>query len=186
MKRGILNFSILLLALRFTFLFSNVNSQDHKLSRKDGLEKRRIEYISNLERLDSLIESKKFIFMRDDEKYRREYKEVGFKLSPYVMMIDSSDAVVNLGSSINHMHIETGSIDKWKLKKNYKRLRLDLDFTIKGPTRFWDIDIYITADANNSAIAWLKYHRTEDSDMRYFIYGRIVKIDSAVLFDLRD
>lgn len=182
MKKGKQYLSISLLAFSLISFSHRVYSQNQNLTRKELSEKRKTENILNFERLGTLIESKKFMCILDDTKFKDDaWVRRCMPRPPYLMMIDSSYAFLYLNPPSDNYRISEGSIGGWNLKKDLKKLCFYLTFKIIGPSTLWDLDFYIIIKADDSAYARVKSGGSENFYNVFPHYMRIARIDSSFI-----
>jgi len=184
MKKGNHYLCISLLVLGLISITNTLYSQDQKSVKRELSEEREKEITSNFERLGTLIESKKFMYILDDTKLSLiDYGWVKrwMPKPPYVMQIDSSYAILYLNTPTDDFHISEGSIEGWNLKKDLKKLSFYLTFKIIGPSPLWDLDFYLIIESDNSAYTRVKSGGSDDSYIVFPKYGKIVKIDSSFI-----
>ena len=155
----------------------NVSGQKNTHYKKHSVEKMRTENIEEFNNIESLLESRRFVYIFDESKsyYPRVFINRITSKPPYILVIDSLYALFYLN---NPYIIKEGNIVNWRLKKDYKRLHFFLEFKVIGPSPFWDLELYFSIDANGDCNVKLDCLDSEEIRVEIPSAGKIVKIEN--------
>jgi hypothetical protein len=156
MNTNILKPLCLFLATGLFMIFQDINAQNEKLSREDRKEVRKAQMEANFHMLDSLLNSRSFVLKAD---YLRNKDGV---LTPVVSMlnfikVDKENGVLQTGSNsglgyngVGGVTAE-GSIGRWEISSDIKKLTYTLSFSILTNLGTYDVVMYIRSDNRASA-----------------------------------
>lgn len=181
MKKVIFYPGSLFLMIGFFMIPNNINSQDIKLTRQEQKEARAAERFANFQFLDTLLEGKSFVLEADflENQYGNRYP-VSSVLN--FVRVEPSNVVLQIGSnnSLGYNGLggitAQGSLARWKIYKNFKKLSYSLQFSVT--TNIGAYDVSITVNADNSARATISgYTRGK------LIYdGNLVSLNNSIVY----
>jgi hypothetical protein len=146
----------LFLVFGFFWISTNSNSQDTKLSRQELKEVRKAQMAENFNILDSLLHARSFVLEADF--LQDKYGERVLVLSNLnFIKVDKTNGVLQTGAPAGRGYngvggvTAEGSIGKWKINKDPKRLSYTLFFSLL--TNIGNYDVFMTVSSDNRASA---------------------------------
>ena len=153
MKKSNSTIRSLLLAIGFCLISFNGQSQDVRLTGQDRRDARNAEMYINYRIIDSLLTSQRFVLTADYLENR--YGDRAF-VQPMLnfIRVDSSQAVIQTGSSTNFGYngvggvTAEGHINSYKIVRDTKTLSFYVQFSVITTIGIYDVAMNISSDNN--------------------------------------
>jgi len=134
----------------------NINSQERKLTRQELKEVRKAQLEANFHAIDSLLKAKSFVLEAD---FLQNMYGDRIMVTPALNFIklNANNGILQTGSNwsmgSNNVGGVTaeGSIGKYELFKDPKGLNFTLKFSLLTNLGFYDVRMFVTADASARA-----------------------------------
>lgn len=134
----------------------NSFSQDKKEQRSERKELRKSVMLANFNILDSLIKAKSFVIEADMlQNTWGERRNVSSTIN--FIRVNSSKCVIQTGSNFNFGSngiggvTAEGSIGKWIVNKNFKKLSYNIRFSVTTNIGLYDVVLDLSSDAHAAA-----------------------------------
>ncbi len=146
----------LFLVAGFLLTSQNISAQNEKLTRQERKEVRKAQLETNFYILDSLLNSRTFVLKADF--LRDRYGEMIPVVSNLnFIKVDGTEGVLQTGSNIGLGYngvggtTAEGSIGRWEITKDSKKLTYTISFNLLTNLGIYDVQMYISADNHASA-----------------------------------
>jgi Domain of unknown function (DUF4251) len=146
----------LFLATGLFLTLQNINAQDIKLSRQDRKEVMKAQREANFHTLDSLLNSKSFVLEADFLRNRNGVPIPVVSTLNFIK-VDNSEGVLQTGSDSGFGYngvggvTAQGSIGRWTVSRDSKKLTYTVDFSILTNLGNYDVVIFVSSDNHASA-----------------------------------
>jgi len=134
----------------------NINSQERKLTRQELKEVRKAQLEANYRAIDSLLNAKSFVLVADYLQNRYGDRIIVTPTLNFIKL-NTNNGILQTGSNwsmgSNNVGGVTaeGSIGKYELFRDPKRLNFTLQFSLLTNLGFYDVQMIVSADASARA-----------------------------------